>query len=138
MAQKVKRTEMMLPPQLIGVLEDALRIQATAFKIEHLPPVVMASFSTPSQAMEIDFEPEAGQEMIDYIVGQSSLRNGKGRFVLEYEGKRFECTVTAERNRVPGWVRVSWALDSERTAEPAGAGDASSAPDLPRWGKDRK
>jgi hypothetical protein len=108
---------------LIGVHEDALRINATAFKIEQLPPIVMASCSSENQAMEIDFEAAAGQEMIDYIVSQSAARKGRGRFLLEYEGKRFNCTVTTDGSRSPSWVNVSWESSIKAIAEPTGAGD---------------
>ena len=108
------KKDLKLPPQLIGVHEDALRIMATAFKIERMPALVMASCSSPNQAMEIDFEPGAGQEMIDYIVARSDLRNRWGRFALEYEGKRFDCAVTADRNRNPTWVSVSWVSESKK------------------------
>lgn len=118
----MKRKDLKLPPQLIGVHEDALRIMATAFKIERMRTLVMASCSSPNQAMEIDFEPCAGQEMIDYIVAQSDLRNREGRFALEYEGRRFDCAVTADRNRDPIWVNVSWESGNQPGAEPPAGG----------------
>ena len=98
--------------------EDGLRINATAFKIEQLPPIFMASCSSENQAMEIDFEADAGQEMIDYIVARSAVRKGRGRFLLEYDGKRFNCTVTTDGSRRPAWVRVSWKPDTKAIAEP--------------------
>ena len=117
----MKTKDMKLPPQLIGVHEDALRIMATAYKIERMATLVMASCSSPNQAMEIDFEPGAGQEMIDYIVAQSDLRNRRGRFALEHEGKRFDCSVTADKNRNPTCVSVSWESGNQPAAEhPAG------------------
>ena len=101
-------TELKLPPQLIGVHEDALRVKATAFKIEQFPTLIMASCSVQDQAVEIDFETRAGQEMIDYVVARSAPRNGKGKFVLEYEGKKFNCTVATDGRRQPAWVEVHW------------------------------
>ena len=55
-----------VPPQLIGVHVDAVAIGATSFRLEPNPPHIMASFSVPSRASEIDFEHWAGQEMMDY------------------------------------------------------------------------
>ena len=114
MNKQIKPAELRLPPQLVGVHEDALRVHATAFKIERIPPLVMASCSSGNQAVEIDFEPAAGQEMIDYVVAMSGVRGGTGRLVLEYEGKRFDCMVTADQSRSPAWVEVSWAPGSRR------------------------
>lgn len=102
------KTDMKVPPQLIGVQEDALRINATAFKLQRFPTLIMASCSSQNQAMEIDFETAAGQEMIDYIIAQSAPRNGKGRFVLEYEGRQFTCSVITDGNRKPAWLEVCW------------------------------
>ena len=123
MGKRTKK-EMKLPPQLIGVHEDALRTAATAFKVQRFPTLVRASCLSQNQAMEIDFEIEAGQEMIDYVVGRSAPRKGKGRLVLEYEGKRFNCAVTTDGTPSPSWVEVRWALgNTKRGAEPcAGRG----------------
>jgi len=123
MGKRSKPTELKLPPQLIGVHEDALRINATALKIEH----VMASCSSENQAMEIDFEAAAGQEMLDYIVARSAVRKGRGRFLLEYEGKRFNCTVTTDGSRTPSCVNVSWESDIKAIAEPVGSGRATAS-----------
>ena len=120
--EKQSKTGMKLPPQLIGVHEDALRISATAFKLQQFPTLIMASCSTQGHAVEIDFETAAGQEMIDYIVAQSKPRNGKGRFVLDYEGKQFKCSVTTDGNRSPCWVEVCWKAEGTGTIaeHPAG------------------
>jgi hypothetical protein len=108
MTKRSVKTGLKLPPQLIGVHLDALRTNAVAFKIERFPSLVMASCSSQNQAMEIDFEIGAGQEMIDYIVAQGGIRNGKGGFLLEYEGNRFNCTVATDGQKTPAWVEVSW------------------------------
>lgn len=100
-----------VPPQLIGVLADAVAIGATAFRLEPNPPHIMASFSVPSQAGEIDFEAWAGREMIRYLLGKITGPKAKtGSFVLEYEGKQYQCRVTVDRMRNPQRAEVSWAL----------------------------
>jgi uncharacterized protein with von Willebrand factor type A (vWA) domain len=108
MATSRTKNTMTVPPQLIGVLDDAIQIAATSFKLETFPTHIMASFSVPSQAMEIDFEMDAGQEMIDYLVAQATA--GRiGRFSLEYHGRRLDCQVTLDKRRRPSWVQISWA-----------------------------
>jgi len=120
---KSKKTDMKLPAQLIGVHEDALRINATHFAIDKFASIVMASCSNQNEAIEIDFEMAAGQEMIDYIVAQSELRKGRGKFQLEYEGKRFNCTVTSDGRRKPKWVQMSWKSQETKRIAEQGAGE---------------
>jgi hypothetical protein len=110
MTKKAAKKTAKVPPQLIGVHVDAVQIGATSFRLEPNPPQIMASFSTDSRATEIDFEGWAGQEMIDYLLGQISQETGKtGSFVLEYESHRYKCTVAIDRKRSPRWLEVTWA-----------------------------
>ena len=105
-----KREKDSVPPQLIGILADAVAIGATGFRLEPNPPHLMASFSTKTQAAEIDFEAWAGQEMMDYLAERvTNPKNKTGRFVLEYEGKPYACRVTLDRRRSPQHAEVSWA-----------------------------
>ena len=110
-----------VPPQLIGVHVDAVAIGATFFRLEPNPPHIMASFSVPSRACEIDFESWGGQEMLAYLREQITDPKAKtGSFVLEYEGKRYNCRVTIDRMRNPERAEVSWTLP------------ASTPPDKPQ------
>jgi len=105
-----KREKDSVPPQLVGILADAVAIGATAFRLEPNPPHIMASFAAGSQAAEIDFEAWAGQEMMDYLAERvTNPKNDTGRFVLEYEGKPYACRVTLDRRRSPQHAEVSWA-----------------------------
>ena len=97
-----------VPPQLIGVLKDAMQISATSFRLETFPTHIMASFSVKSQAGEIDFEMDAGQEMMDYLMAQATASR-TGRFSLDYDGRRLDCQVTSDKRRRPSWVQLSWA-----------------------------
>jgi hypothetical protein len=106
--KRIKKTDM-APPQLIGVHVDAVGIGATAFRLEPDRTHFMASFSAGSQAMEIDFDLWAGQEMSDYLVGQIRDPKAKtGSFVLEYEGRRYDCHVTVDHKRSPRRIEVTW------------------------------
>ena len=97
------------PPQLIGILADALARGATSFRLEPNPPYLMASFAAGSRAMEIDFEPWAGREIMDYIAGQvTDPKLNAGRFVLEYNGRRYTCRFTLDRKRDPQQADVAW------------------------------
>jgi hypothetical protein len=98
-----------VPPQLIGVLADAVAIGATAFRLEPFARHFMASYSVPSQAGEIDFESWSGQEMMDYLLGRIPDPKAKtGSFALEYEGKQYQCRVMVDRTRNPQRAEVSW------------------------------
>ncbi len=100
-----------VPPQLIGIHVDAVAIGATAFQLEPNPPHIMASFSVTSRATEIDFESWAGQEMIRYLLGKITDSKAKtGSFVLEYDGRSYQCRVTVDRKRNPQRVEVSWTV----------------------------
>jgi hypothetical protein len=100
-----------VPPQLIGVLADAVAIGATAFRLEPFARHFMASYSVPSQAGEIDFENWSGQEMMDFLLGKvTDPKTKSGSFVLEYEGKQYQCRVMVDRTRKPQRAEVSWAL----------------------------
>ena len=116
-----------VPPQLIGLHFDAVAIGATSFRLEPNPPHIMASFSVPSRACEIDFESWGGQEMLDYLREQITDQKAKtGSFVLEYEGKRYQCRVTIDRMRNPERAEVSWTLP------------ASTPPDKPQIHEDKQ
>jgi len=106
-----KRTEKTgaVPPQLVGVHLDAVAIGATAFRLEPNPPRIMASFAAGNQATEIDFESWSGQEMITYLLGKIIDPKAKaGSFVLEYDGRRYQCQVTVDQKRNPQRVEVTW------------------------------
>lgn len=98
-----------LPLPLMGVLDDVLAIGAQGFRLEPNPPRIMVVFSTRSQAVEIDFEPWAGRQMIDYLVAQTSHWQGKsGELHLVYERKAYDCRVQVDNRRQPQRVEVSW------------------------------
>ena len=100
-----------LPPQLIGVLADAVAIGATAFRLEPFPRHFMASFAAGNRASEIDFEMWSGKEMIAFLLGKITDAKAKtGSFVLEYEGKQYQCQVTVDPKRNPQRVEVTWTL----------------------------
>ncbi len=98
-----------LPPQLIGILADAGAIGATAFRLEPNPPYTMASFAEGEQACEIDFEEWSGQEMLKYLASQvTDSKTKTGRFVVEYNGKRYAYHFTLDRMRGPKQADVTW------------------------------
>src|SRR6266487_2765060 len=102
MAKSKTKNTKSVPPQLIGVLDDAMQIAATRFKLETFPTHIMASCSAQSQAMEIDFEMDAGQEMIDYLMTLATACSASS-FPLEYNGRQLDCRVTFDRKRRPNW-----------------------------------
>ena len=109
MTKKHIKKKDVVPPQLIGVLADAVAIGATSFRLQPNGPHIMACFAAGSQATEIDFEAWGGQEMLDYLANQVTDPQSKaGRFVLEYDGKRYACQVTLDRRRGPQRAEVTW------------------------------
>lgn len=98
-----------VPPQLVGILVDAVAIGATTFRLEPNPPHTMASFAAGSRAMEIDFESWSGREMMDFLADQ--VRDPKtktGEFELEHDGKRYACRVVLDRVRGAKHAEVTW------------------------------
>jgi hypothetical protein len=62
--------------------------------------------------------------MIDYMVAQRDISKERGRFLIEYKGKRSNSTVTAYGSPSPSWIDVQWESDIKAITEPIGAGDA--------------
>jgi hypothetical protein len=99
-----------VPPQLIGILADAVAIGATGFRLEPNPPHIMASFAAGSQATEIDFEAWSGREMMDFLAGQvTDPVNRAGQFEVECDAKRYVCRVVLDRTRGAKQAEVTWA-----------------------------
>jgi hypothetical protein len=98
-----------VPPQLIGILADAVAIGATAFRLEPNPPHVMASFGAGSRATEIDFEAWSGREMMRFLADQvTDAKNKTGQFEVECDGKRYACRVVLDQTRGAKQAKVTW------------------------------
>lgn len=109
MKQPRSKSQRQAPPQLIGILADAVEMGATSFRLEPNLPHTMASFSAGSRAAEIDFEAWSGREMMEYLAEQvTDAENNTGRFVLENGGRQYECQVTLDRRRDPRKAQVAW------------------------------
>ena len=57
-----------MPPQLIGIIDDARREGIDTFTLEYSRALVMASFSSLNHATEIDFEFKSGDEMFRFLL----------------------------------------------------------------------
>jgi hypothetical protein len=79
----------------------------------------MASFSTGNQAAEIDFEDEAGQEMIDFLESHLDRAERRaGACLLEYREHSIPCRIEVKRSaRWSPRFRVSWTPEP-RTQRP--------------------
>ena len=109
MRKKRSDSPLRCPPQLYGIYEDAAQIGAGVFWLERLSHGIMASFSAGNQAAEIDFEDEAGQEMIDFLTRH--LEDSKWRpakFLLEYKQQSIECQVENVGTGKSKRFQVSW------------------------------
>jgi hypothetical protein len=97
------------PPQLVGILADAVAIGATAFRLEPNPPHIMASFAAGCQAAEIDFEAWSGREMMRFLAHQVTDPKSKtGQFEVECDGKRYACRVVLDRTRGAKQAEITW------------------------------
>ena len=97
------------PPQLVGILADAVAVGATAFRLEPNPPHTMASFAAGSQATEIDFEAWSGHEMMTFLADQVMDRKERlGNFEVELDGKTYTCRVVLDRLRGASRAEVTW------------------------------
>lgn len=106
---RTKKQPSAVPPQLIGILADAVAIGATTFRLEPNPPHTMASFAEGMQAQEIDFEAWSGREMMDFLLRQvTDVKRRTGRFEVECDGKRYMCKVALDRIRNPVQAEVTW------------------------------
>lgn len=107
---KSRRTKVnQVPPQLIGILVDAMAIGATSFRLVPNPPHTMATFGTVSQAIEIDFEAWSEREMMDFLAAQvTDAKKKTGQFVMEVDGKRYACRVAVDRKRGAKQAEVTW------------------------------
>jgi hypothetical protein len=104
-----KKKQSQVPPQLIGILVDAVAIGSTSFRLEPNPPYTTASFAAGSQAQEIDFEAWAGREMMDFLAEQvTDFKKKTGQFEVEYDGKRYACRVVLDRARGAMQAEVTW------------------------------
>jgi len=98
-----------VPPQLVGILADAVAIGATAFQLEPNPPRTMASFAAGSKAAEIDFEAWSGREMMKFLADQiTDTKSKTGQFEIEYDGKTYACCVVLDRARGAKLAEVKW------------------------------
>ena len=109
MPKKSSGSPLRCPPQLYGIYEDAALIGSGAFWLERLPHGIMASFSAGNQATEIDFEDDAGQEMIDFLTRRlHSSKGGHGECLLEYRDQAIPCRVEVLRSGMSERFQVSW------------------------------
>ncbi len=89
MSKPRRRSESHVPPQLVGILADAVAIGATAFRLEPNPPHTMASFAAGSQASEIDFEAWSGREIMKFLADRvTDVKKKAGQFEMECDGKK--------------------------------------------------
>lgn len=98
---------------------------ADAFWLERLPHAIMASFSAANQAAEIDFEDEAGQEMIDVLTRHLRGRNQRaGECLLRYREQSIACRIEVVQSKTSRRFRVSW-TQADASSCPCGTSRAA-------------
>jgi hypothetical protein len=104
---------MKVPPQLIGIIEDAQRAGADTFTLEYSRGLVMAAFSAGNHAAEIDFEAQAGEEMLHYLrAGAPDARAKQWAMSCAYDSETYDLRVERTGNSSRGPLRVKWSVAS--------------------------
>jgi hypothetical protein len=100
-----------VPPQLIGIIDDARRENINTFTLEYSRNVVMASFSAPNHASEIDFELEAGEEMLRFLRnGAPSLKAKQWRIRCVYDSETYVLQIQRTSKNSQSPLRVKWSV----------------------------
>ena len=100
-----------VPPQLIGIIDDARREKIDTFTLEYSRGLVMASFSALNHATEIDFELEAGEEMLRFLrAGAPARQAEQWPMRCTYESETFALEVERLGSGPKSALRVRWAI----------------------------
>jgi hypothetical protein len=103
----------LVPPQLIGIIDDARRENIDTFTLEYSRGLVMASFSARNHATEIDFELEAGEEMLRYLRTAAPDAKAKRWPVRCTDGtESYDLVVQPTGSSPRGPLRITWSVAS--------------------------
>ena len=129
--EKPATTPQRVPPQLIGIIDDARRDNIDVFTLEYSRDLVMASFSDLNHASEIDFELEAGEEMLRFLRnGAPSLRAKQWRIRCVYDSETYLLQIqrTNKAPRSPLRIKYSGLPNAAKAAGSATAERISPPP----------
>lgn len=120
-SRKPSSQSVRVPPQLIGIIDDARRANIDAFVLEYSRGLVMPSFSSANYATEIDFEFGAGEEMLEFLrAGATSRHARQWTMRCAYGTERYKLLVhrVGKDSRSP--LQVKWSvLSAENDAQHA-------------------
>jgi hypothetical protein len=104
-----------VPPQLVGIIDDARRAGIDTFTLEYTRGLVMASFSAPNHATEIDFEIEAGEDMLRFLRAGAPTRHAK-RWPIRctYDSENYVLLVEQSGKTSKSPLRVKWSLLTDK------------------------
>jgi hypothetical protein len=106
-----------VPPQLIGIIDDARRESIDTFTLEYSRGLVMASFSASGHAIEIDFELEAGEEMMQYLRSAAPSPGAKQWAVRCTDAMEvYELLVQQTGITSKGPFRIKWSVVRNETS----------------------
>jgi hypothetical protein len=98
-----------VPPQLIGIIDDARRAGVDTFTLEYSRGLVMAAFSAGNHATEIDFEREAGEEMLQYLkAGAADTSTKQWAISCTYDSETYDLLVERTGSSSRGPLRIKW------------------------------
>src|SRR6266550_3624955 len=100
-----------IPPQLVGIIDDARRESIDTFTLEYSRNLVMASFSAPNHATEIDFELEAGEEMLRFLTAGAPSRHTKQWSIrCRYDSESYVLTIQRIGKSSKSPLQVKWSI----------------------------
>lgn len=99
-----------MPPQLIGIIDDARREGIDTFTLEYSRSVVMASISSLSHATEIDFELKSGDEMFRFLIAGAPRGTAKQWSIqFSYGSSTYSLMIKRAGNNPKSRLQVKWA-----------------------------
>jgi hypothetical protein len=102
-----------VPPQLIGIIDDARRESIATFTLEYSRGLVMASFSKRHHATEIDFELDAGEEMLRFLrAGAPDAKAKQWSMRCTYDSETYDLIVQRTGSGPTGPLRITWSVAS--------------------------
>ena len=99
-----------VPPQLIGIIDDARRVGIDTFTLEYSRSVVMASISSLNHATEIDFELKSGEEIFRFLIAGAPSGTAK-RWSIQFSYGPFTYSLMIRRavgNNPQSPLHVRW------------------------------
>lgn len=98
-----------MPPQLVGIIDDARREGIDTFTLECSRALVMASISSLNHATEIDFELKSGEEMFRFLIDGAPSRTAKEWSIqFSYDSCTYSLMIRRASIKPKSRLHVKW------------------------------